>query len=44
MAKKNMFVFREVKHKKRKGVHAKSKSSKNKNSRNYVKPYNAQGR
>jgi hypothetical protein len=28
----------------RKGVHAKSKTSKNKNSKNYVKPYNGQGR
>jgi hypothetical protein len=30
--------------KKRPGVHAKSKSSKNKNSKNYVKTYAAQGR
>lgn len=29
---------------KRKGVHAKSKSSKNKNSKNYKKPYRAQGK
>jgi hypothetical protein len=27
----------------RKGVHAKSKTSKNKNSKNYKKPYNNQG-
>jgi hypothetical protein len=30
--------------KKRPGVHAKSKSSKNKNSKNYVKSYAAQGK
>jgi hypothetical protein len=29
---------------KRPGVHAKSKTSKNKNSKNYAKPYVAQGR
>lgn len=29
---------------KRPGVHSKSKSSKNKNSKNYVKPYNKQGK
>lgn len=29
---------------KRKGVHTKTKQSKNKNSKNYVKPYNKQGR
>jgi hypothetical protein len=29
---------------KRKGVHAKSKTSKNKNAKNYKKPYKAQGR
>jgi len=29
---------------KRPGVHAKSKSSKNKNSKNYAKPYVAQGK
>jgi hypothetical protein len=27
-----------------KGVHAKSKTSKNKNSKNYVKPYGSQGK
>ena len=33
------------KHKvRRKGVHAKSKTSKLKSSKNYVKPYNGQGR
>jgi hypothetical protein len=30
--------------KKRPGIHAKSKQSKNKNSKNYVKPYIAQGK
>jgi hypothetical protein len=30
--------------KKRPGIHAKSKSSKSKNSRNYVKAYRGQGR
>lgn len=29
---------------KRSGVHAKTKTSKNKGSQNYVKPYNKQGR
>ena len=44
MAKQNSFIYREKKRIKRKGVHAKSKSSSNKNSKNYVKPYNSQGR
>jgi hypothetical protein len=30
--------------KRRKGIHAKSKMSKNVNSKNYKKPYNGQGR
>lgn len=30
--------------KKRKGIHSKCKSSKNKNSKNYVKSYKGQGR
>jgi hypothetical protein len=30
--------------KKRKGVHAKSKTSRSKNAKNYVKKYNGQGR
>lgn len=29
---------------KRKGIHAKTKTSKHKDSKNYVKPYNRQGR
>ena len=44
MAKQNSFIYREKKRIKRKGVHAKSKSSSNKSSKNYVKPYNSQGR
>ena len=31
-------------HKKRKGIHAKCKSSKNKHSKNYLKRYRGQGR
>ena len=38
-------ITQEVKkHRKRKGVHAKSKTSKNKKSPNYKKPYRGQGR
>ena len=44
MAKQNSFIYREKKRIKRKGVHAKSKSSSSKSSKNYVKPYNSQGR
>ena len=29
---------------KRPGVHAKTKTSRNKNSKNYIKPYNGQGK
>ena len=43
MAKRTAFVFMEKKRVKR-GVHAKSKSSSNKSSKNYVKPYNSQGK
>ena len=45
MAKKiNLFQYRK-KHKiKRKGIHAKSKTSKLKSSKNYVKKYKRQGR
>ena len=45
MAKKlNLFQYRK-KHKiRRKGVHAKSKTSKLKSSKNYVKQYRRQGR
>ena len=44
MAKQNLFTYRESKKTKRKGIHAKSKSSLNKNSKNYVKQYKGQGR
>lgn len=37
----NVLIRKKVR---RKGVHAKSKTSKNKGSKNYVKPYNQQGR
>ena len=36
--------IKEVKHKKHPGVKAKCRTSKNKNSKNYVKPYRGQGR
>jgi len=42
---KNIQIGKIVKHKiKRKGVHAKTKTSKLKSSKNYVKRYNSQGR
>ena len=45
MARKaNTFTFRPTKQKKRPGVHAKSKSSNIKSSKNYVKKYRGQGR
>ena len=43
MAKRVAFKFESRKRKKRPGVHAKSKTSKNKNSKNYKKVYNQQG-
>jgi len=43
MAKRSSFIFMEKKRVKR-GVHAKSKTSKNKGSNNYKKVYNKQGR
>ena len=42
MAKRSSFIFMEKKRVKR-GVHAKSKTSKNKSSDNYKKVYNQQG-
>jgi len=36
-------TFRKKASRKRPGVHAKTKQSKNKNSKNYVKPYVGQG-
>ena len=44
MARGNTFTFRGSKQKKRPGVHAKTKTSKSKNSRNYTKAYRGQGR
>jgi len=44
MAIKDNSYTRSNSAKKRKGVHAKSKSSKSKNSKNYKKPYRGQGR
>ena len=41
---RQVFVFEKKKRTKRKGVHAKSKTSRNKRSDNYVKIYNNQGR
>jgi hypothetical protein len=43
MAKRATFIFRANKQKKRKGVHAKSKTSKNKGADNYKKPRNSGG-
>jgi len=40
----NLGNYMEMPKKKRKGVHAKSKSSKIKNSKNYVKAYRGQGK
>tara|TARA_B100001093_G_scaffold135533_1_gene127998 strand:- start:4353 stop:4484 length:132 start_codon:yes stop_codon:yes gene_type:complete len=42
--KKANKTYEEKKKIRRKGVHAKSKTSKNKNSTNYKKPYRGQGR
>jgi hypothetical protein len=44
MAKRTEFIFREKKKIKRKGIHAKSKTSKIKTSKLYKKRYNGQGR
>ena len=43
-AKMNLVTFTEKSKTKRPGVHAKSKSSKIKQSKNYVKKYKGQGR
>lgn len=44
-AKINSIIeFRAKSRKKRPGVHAKTKTAKNKHSKNYVKPYRGQGR
>ena len=44
MAKLNLFAYREKTKVRRPGVHAKTKSSNNKQSKNYVKRYRGQGR
>lgn len=44
MAKQTISQFQEKPPKKRKGIHAKSKTSKSKSSKLYSKPYNKQGR
>lgn len=44
MAKMVTATYSGVKHKKRPGVHAKSKTSKLKNSKNYKKLYKGQGK
>ena len=44
MATKTHYIFREEKRKKRPGVHSKTKASKMKNSKNYLKKYNKQGK
>tara|TARA_R100000656_G_scaffold106838_1_gene79031 strand:+ start:405 stop:539 length:135 start_codon:yes stop_codon:yes gene_type:complete len=44
MAKRAAHIFVLKKRKRRPGVHAKSKTSKLKNSKNYVKLYNSQGK
>jgi len=44
MAKLNLFAYREKTKVRRPGVHAKTKNSNNKQSKNYVKKYRGQGR
>ena len=44
MAKLNLFAYREKSKVRRPGVHAKTKTSNNKQSKNYVKKYRGQGR
>ena len=44
MAKLNLFAYREKTKVRRPGVHAKTKHSNNKQSKNYVKKYKGQGR
>ena len=44
MAKVNLFAFKEKAKVRRPGVHAKTKTSSNKQSKNYVKKYKGQGR
>jgi len=44
MAMARVFVFRAKKRVKRKGIHSKNRSSRNKNSKFYLKRYRGQGR
>jgi hypothetical protein len=44
MAKLNLFAYKEKSKVRRPGVHAKTKTSNNKQSKNYVKKYKGQGR
>ncbi len=44
MAKLNLFAYKEKTKVRRPGVHAKTKNSNNKQSKNYVKKYKGQGR
>ncbi len=44
MAKLNLFAFKEKAKVRRPGVHAKTRTSNNKQSKNYVKKYKGQGR
>jgi hypothetical protein len=44
MAKLNLFAYKEKSKVRRPGVHAKTKHSNNKQSKNYVKKYKGQGR
>ena len=44
MAKLNLFAYREKTKVRKPGVHAKTKNSNNKQSKNYVKKYRGQGR
>lgn len=44
MAKINLFAYKEKSKVRRPGVHAKTKTSSNKQSKNYVKQYRGQGR
>lgn len=44
MAKLNLFAYKEKSKVRRPGVHAKTKNSNNKQSKNYVKRYRGQGR
>ncbi len=44
MAKLNLFAYKEKSKVRRPGVHAKTRNSNNKQSKNYVKKYRGQGR